>query len=75
MSWFDGYIPEECRDCFYQEGGVWKERENIECDDSCEFYLNMIPVITEDGKLDREKMELLECSTGNPVWHTSKRTF
>ncbi len=72
MSWFDGYIPEACLGCFYQENGQWKEREDIECDDSCECYLCMFPVITEEGKLDREKLELLECAQEEPHWRSGR---
>lgn len=69
MSWFDGIIPESCRDCYRFVKGKWQYREDAECDDSCDFFLAMFPLIKENGKIDEEKMDLLFTATEEPEWH------
>lgn len=69
MSWFDGKIPESCRNCYRFEKGKWVYCEDAECDDSCDFFLALFPLIKEDGKIDEEKMDLLFTVTEEPEWH------
>lgn len=59
MSYFDGKIPEACRACFHFVDGKWKQIDPG-CCDNCDFMLDMFPLITSDGILDREKCLLLE---------------
>ncbi len=68
MSWFDGYIPEKCLLCFQKKAGVWEMREDMHCDDRCDYFLSMFPVIWGE-EIDKEKMERLERNPSAPLWH------
>ncbi len=69
MSWFDGQIPLECRACFHFHNGKWSFIENTLCDDRCDDYLAMFPLIKEDGSIDPKTLDLLNTATSDPIWH------
>ncbi len=71
MSWFDGKIPQGCRDCFHIDQGKWLFYDDLCCDDRCDFYLAMFPILTEDGQIDQEKMDIINAAITDPVWHIS----
>ena len=66
MSYFDGIIPETCRDCFFWDGQRWKQRDPGLCDE-CDYMLDMFPLIDRDKDAERKKWELLSIME-EPVW-------
>lgn len=68
MSWFDGVIPEVCMNCFVQTDSGWRIKPEVECDDGCDYFLAMFPVVSERGRLLADKMEILHLTTGEPKW-------
>ena len=67
MSYFDGIIPEACRDCFHWDGTKWVQTEPGLCD-NCEYMLDMFPLIDKDKRKERERWRLL-ADMDEPVWH------
>ena len=68
MSWFDGLIPDCCMACFREVEDKWEMKETALCDDSCDYFLELFPII-KDGRINREKWELLEMAKEEPEWH------
>ncbi len=68
MSWFHGQIPGECRECFRCTDGIWQMNPDVLCDDRCDHYLFMFPILNQDGSIDHVKMDVLSLSRHDPVW-------
>ena len=67
MSYFDGIIPEACRNCFHWDGSKWVQTEPGLCD-NCENMLDMFPLIDGDTQQKQEKWQRL-FDMDEPTWH------
>ncbi|MBD5161501.1 MAG: hypothetical protein HDT14_05690 [Oscillibacter sp.] len=66
MSYFDGIIPEACRNCFSWDGHKWVQVDSWLCDE-CDYMLDMFPMIDSDKERERERWQLLT-TMEKPVW-------
>jgi len=67
MSYFDGIIPKECRNCFIWDGQKWVQNDPGLCDE-CDHMLDMFPLIDKDKTRERKQWQLLPVMA-EPAWN------